>query len=295
MTNAEKFKAFKKYVTDPKILMAPGAYDALTAKIIEKTGFDVVYFSGGSVSISLLGFPDIGLISFNEMMNQLRIVVQSVDIPVFADGDNGYGNAINVMRTVREYEAAGVAGIQLDDLNLPKKYAEPSKQLLSVEEVRGKIEAANDARINEDFVIIFRTLARLDFGIDEAIARSKVALEAGADVVFIDGAESLEELEKMRREIDSPLLINMNEKGFAAGFPLEQMQDMGFGIALYPVSSIVAAAKGVQDVLAELKNSGSTKKVRDRMLAPVDLYNFVGLDHYKNLEKKYLPAKKTCC
>ncbi len=291
LTNESKFKKFREYINSDKILVAPGAYDALTAKIIEQLGFDVVYFSGGSVSISLLGYPDIGLISFGEMMDQLRNIVRAVDVPVFADGDNGYGNAINVRRTVQEYESAGVAGIQLDDLNLPKKYAEPSKQILSIEEVRGKIQAASDARQNKDFVIIFRTLARLDHGIDEAILRSKAALEAGADLIFIDGLESEEEFKKIKEEIDGQLLINMNEKGFAANFSLEYMENLGFNIALFPVSSIVAAAKGVKDVLGELKKNGSTKNTRDKMLEPIELYNFVGLEDYKEIEKKYLPSK----
>lgn len=292
MTSAEKFKKFRDLIASDKMLMAPGAYDALTAKIIESLEFDVVYFSGGSVSISKLGYPDIGLISFAEMMDQLRNVVKAVDVPVFADGDNGYGNAINVMRTVQEYESAGVAGIQLDDLILPKRYAEPAKQILTIEEIKGKIKAASDARINPDFVIIFRTLARLDHGIDEAILRANAAVESGADVVFIDGLISEEDFNKIIDEVDAPLLINMNEKGYPANFSIEYMEDKGFKLAIFPVSSIAAAAKGIYEVMKILKTTKSTLGARDKMLEVLDLYDFVGLEKFHQLEKKYLPPQK---
>ncbi|PIE34093.1 carboxyvinyl-carboxyphosphonate phosphorylmutase [candidate division KSB3 bacterium] len=290
MLNHKKTTQFRHAIQREALLVAPGAYDVLTAKIIERLGFEAIFFSGGSVAVSLLGFPDIGLISFNEMLNHLRNMVQAVDIPVFADGDNGYGNALNVQRTVREYETAGVVGIQLDDLVLPKRYAEPNKQLLPIEEVKGKIRAAQDAKTQEDFVIIFRTLARLDHTLEEAISRANAAVESGADVVFVDNLRSEEEFKTLIKEVDAPLLINMNEKSVAADFSTSTMESLGFSLAIFPVSSISAAAHGALTVLTELKNTGSTINVRQHMTPMTELYNLANFDEYKALEKQYLPS-----
>lgn len=292
MTYSEKLTQFRQAIERKAILVAPGAYDALTAKIIENLGFEAIFFSGGSVSISLLGFPDIGLISYSEMLNHARNMAHAVDIPVFADGDNGYGNAINVQRTVKEYEAAGIVGIQLDDLVLPKRYAEPSKQILPMSEVGAKIQAAKDAKTHEDFTIIFRTLARLDHSLAEAIERANIAGEAGADVMFVDGVQSEDELQTLIKKVQRPLLVNMNEKSFASRFSADEMQALGFSIALFPVSSIAAAAQGIFTVLTALKQHGSTMNVRDEMMPVTDLYKFVGLDEYKKREKTYLPKRK---
>ena len=293
MTYSQKLTTFRQAIERQEILVAPGAYDALTAKIIESLGFEAIFFSGGSVSISLLGVPDIGLISYSEMLNHARNMVHAVDIPVFADGDNGYGNAINVQRTVKEYEAAGIVGIQLDDLVLPKRYAEPAKQLLPMSEVKAKIQAAVDAKTYEDFTIIFRTLSRLDHSLEEAIERANIAVEVGADVIFIDGVQSEDELQKLTRSIQRPLLVNMNEKrSVSAHFSAADMEALGFSIALFPVSSIAAAAQGIFKVLTALKEHGATTSAADEMMPVTELYNFVGLDEYTKREKTYLPMKK---
>lgn len=284
-----KTTLFREFIEEKEILKAPGAYDAITAKLIESMGFKAIFFSGGSASIASLGYPDIGLISFSEMLNIAKNVASAVDIPVFADGDNGYGNAINTMRTVKEYEAAGLVGIQLDDLNLPKKYSYPSKQVLPMEEVNGKLRAACDARKDPDFVIVFRTLARLYEGLDEAISRARSAAENGADMIFIDGIESEEELVRIRKEIDIPLLGNMNEKGFTSHYSSEDMETFGFNVCMYPVSLISSASQAMLDVLEEIRTKGTTRDVRDKMFLPKDLYDLAGLSAMAELEQQYLP------
>lgn len=282
----------KELIHRPKILKVPGAYDPLSAMILEKTGFEALFFSGGSAAVATLGYPDIGLMTFTEMATCARNIIARINVPMYADGDNGYGNAINVIRTVQEYELIGLAGIQLDDLILPKKYAAPPKQVLSREELTGKLKAAARARRNPDFVLLFRTLAALTDGIEEAVERAKIAEKYGADMIFIDGISTEEELSLIRKEVSIPVQINLNEKGFTAKFTAEELEKKGFEVALYPVALLTAASYGIFKVSEEIFGKGTTLEYRDKMTPTLDLYDFVGLKYFSKLEQELLPNEK---
>lgn len=285
-------KQLKELIHGKGILKVPGAYDPLSAMILEKAGFEALFFSGGSAAVVTLGYPDIGLMSFTEMATLARNIVARVSVPMYADGDNGYGNAINVTRTVREYEAIGLAGIQLDDLLLPKKYSEPSKQVISREEITGKMRAAVRSRRDPDFVLLFRTLAALTDDIEEAVERAKLAAKHGADMIFIDGVSSDEELTFIRREIDIPVQVNLNEKGFTAKFSAHELEAMGFEVALYPVALMAAASRSQFEISRVIFETGSTLGYRDRMTPTLELYDFVGLNTYSALEQELLPVNR---
>jgi len=273
------------------LVLAPGAYDALSAKIIAGLGFESVYLTGYGASASRLGEPDVGLLSMAEMVSHARGIVSAVPgVPVIADADNGYGNALNVGRTVREYEAAGVAAIQLEDQVLPKRCGHmEGKRVVPVEEMVGKLRAAIDARTDPDLVIIARTDARAVEGFAAAIARSQAYRAAGADVIFLEAPVSREELAEVGRFVQAPLLANLIEHGKTPLVGPAELAAMGYRIAIYPLSALYAAAKAVRDVLTELKTEGTTERVIDRMIAFEEFNHLVGLPEYQALESRYVP------
>jgi carboxyvinyl-carboxyphosphonate phosphorylmutase len=272
-------------------VLAPGAYDALSAKIIAGLGFESVYLTGYGASASRLGEPDVGLLSMAEMVSHARGIVSAVPgVPVIADADNGYGNALNVGRTVREYEAAGAAAIQLEDQVLPKRCGHmEGKRVVPVEEMVGKLRAALDARTDPDLVIIARTDARAVEGFAAAIARSQAYRAAGADVIFLEAPVSREELAEVGRAVQAPLLANLIEHGKTPLVDPVALASMGYRIAIYPLSALYAAARAVRDVLAELKAEGTTECVIDRMIAFEEFNRLVGLPEYQELESRYVP------
>ncbi|MCT4618182.1 MAG: oxaloacetate decarboxylase [Marinisporobacter sp.] len=291
MNNKEKCSQFKKMIHDEKILVAPGIYDSFSAKMAERIGFKTAYLGGSCVSMTKLGIADTGLITYKEIIEHARYIVEATNISIFADGDNGYGNALNVQRTVREYEAAGLVGMQLDDLILPKRYCKPDKQIITREEMEGKIKAAVDARINEDFTIIYRTLGRVNQDLDEAIERSNIAVKAGADVVFVEGLDSEEEIDRVAKEVKAPLLISMNEKRFTSNFTAKEMEQKGYSIGLFPVTAIKAAVENVEKVLKQLKEEESVINCKNQIMDTTRFYDYLDLDKCKETEKKYIPYK----
>ncbi|MDQ0285381.1 carboxyvinyl-carboxyphosphonate phosphorylmutase [Desulfofundulus luciae] len=274
------------------ILLLPGAHDVLTARIIEKTGFEAVYMTGYGTAASMLGKPDVGLLSMSEMVMRVGHMASAVNIPVIADGDTGYGNAVNVMRTVREYEKAGAAAIQLEDQVMPKKCGHMlGRDVIPVEEMVGKIKAAVDARTDSDFVIIARTDARTRYGIEEAIARGKAYEEAGADVLFIESPESIEEMRLITSSFRVPVLANMLEKGRTPLLSARELQKLGYHIALYPVSSTYVIAKAVSELMQVLKEEGTTRSMLDRMITFEEFNTFIGLPEIRELERKYATGR----
>ncbi|MBI4187962.1 MAG: isocitrate lyase/PEP mutase family protein, partial [Chloroflexi bacterium] len=234
----------RKLLKTPGIIVAPGAHNAFTAKIIEQTGgFPAVYMTGSGTAMSLLGEPDVGLLTMTEMVTQARNIANAVSLPVIADADTGYGNAINVVRTVREYERTGVAGIHIEDQVTPKKCGHfEGKQVISLAEMVGKIRAAVDAREDPDFVLIARTDARAVLGLDEAIGRAKAYVAAGADAIFVEAPQSLEELNIIARSIDAPLMVNMDEGTKTPLLTVRELEEMGYKIVIFPRSAPSAAA-----------------------------------------------------
>ncbi|MDR3349813.1 MAG: isocitrate lyase/PEP mutase family protein [Acidaminococcales bacterium] len=276
-----------------EILVAPGAHDALSARLVEAAGFNAVYLTGYGAAASLLGQPDVGLLTLSEMAYQARRFAGAVNIPVIADGDTGFGNAVNVQRAVREYEAAGVAAIQLEDQVAPKKCGHMlGREVVPAEEMAGKIQAAADARKDKDFVIVARTDARTDHGIEEAIRRGKLYEKAGADVLFIESPESEEEMKQITDSFDAPVLANMLEKGRTPLKSARELQAIGYAIVIFCVASTYVCAKAVMDYLQELKKAGTTERLIESKMLPFPEFNrFIGLDGIRAIEEKYGGAK----
>lgn len=269
----------KQALESDQLTVAPGAHDALTARVIEDTGFPAVYMTGYGQAASHLGRPDIGLMSMTEMVARARNISAVVNVPVIADADTGFGNVINVIRTVREYEAANVAAIQIEDQVLPKRCGHMlGREVVPVEEMVGKIKAAVATRTDPDFMIVARTDARTIYGIDAAIDRAKAYEDAGADVIFVESPESIDEMYKINEEISKPTLANMVEGGRTPMLPNEKLKEIGFSLVIYPTASIFIAAKSMLLLMQHLKEHGSTAGLMDQMISFQEFNDLVGLD-----------------
>lgn len=280
---------FRELIAREEILPAMGGYDALSASLIEQAGGDVVYMSGSSVSTSTHAYPDVGVTTMTEMVTRARQMVNAVDVPVFCDADTGYGNPINVMRTVEEYESAGVAGIHIEDQTFPKKCGHfDDKSVVPTEEMVQKLRAASDARSDEEFVLIARTDARAVEGFDATVERSHAYLDAGADVLFFEAPTSEEELRWVGEEFDDvPLIANMTEGGNTPLFSAEEFDEMGFDIVLYPATGFKAAARAMRDVFAEIAETGTQEGVMDELVTWQGRNDITGLEEVVELENKY--------
>ncbi|MEM0130694.1 MAG: isocitrate lyase/PEP mutase family protein [Saccharolobus sp.] len=283
-------KQLRLLLEKEEIILAPGAYDVLSAKMIEATGFKMVYMSGFGTAASKLGYPDVGLVTMSEMVDTASKIAEAVNIPVVGDGDTGYGNPINVIRTVQSYENAGIAGIQIEDQVFPKKCGHISgKQVVSIDEMVAKIRAACDARRSKDFVIIARTDAIAVEGIDSAIARAKAYSKAGADLIFVEAPENLSQVEKIAKELQGiPLVYNWAEGGKSPQLDIEVLRKLGFKIVIFPVSTLFAAAKAIKEVLESIKQNGTPLKVMNKLISFQEFLNFIGLSEVYELEKKYI-------
>ena len=272
------------------IIVAPGAYDGLTSKLIEAAGFSAVYVTGAGIAVSKLGVPDIGLTTMNDVLETARNIVQATDLPVICDADTGYGNPLNVVRTVREFERIGVEAIQIEDQVMPKKCGHiEGKQIIPEQEMLQKIRAFRYARESEDFLLIARTDAIAVNGFEDAVERARHYADAGADILFIEAPHSIKEMAKLPELIpDTPLLVNMVEGGSKTPIlPIDDLQKMGFKIVIFPVSALLSAIKSIQLVLAEMKK-GSTSTFTDHMIEFHELFDVVGLPFYRDLESKFL-------
>lgn len=275
---------------EKKLVVAPGAHDALTARIIEKSGFKAVYMTGYGQAASHLGCPDVGLLTLTEMVDRARNIAACVDIPVIADADTGFGNAVNVQRTIREYEAAGVAAIQLEDQVSPKRCGHMlGREVINKDEMVGKIKAAVDARRDEGMMIIARTDARTVHGIEEALARGKAYEEAGADIVFIESPENVDEMRRINQEIKVPTLANMVEGGRTPLLPNSELEALGFGIVIYPTASTYMTSKAMLDLMEHLMQEGTTKGIMDKMVTFTEFNELIGLPGINELGRKYIP------
>ena len=278
-------KRLRELLESPKNLVAPGAHDALTAKIIEQVGFDAVYLTGYGQAASHLGQPDVGLLTMTEMLSRVSNMVSAVEIPVICDGDTGFGNVINVMRTVREYEKAGAAAIQLEDQVAPKKCGHMvGRQVVPTEEMVEKIKAAVAARNDDDFVIIARTDARTLMGIDEAVARGKAYEKAGADVIFIESPESVEEMKLICASFQVPVLANMVEGGRTPLLTVDELEAIGYGLTIFPTASTYITAQAVKNLMLELMKMGTTEHLIEQMIPFGDFNTLIGLPKIREIE-----------
>ncbi|MCG8542653.1 MAG: isocitrate lyase/PEP mutase family protein [Alphaproteobacteria bacterium] len=270
--------ALRKAVAGKELVVAPGSYDCITARLVEQAGFPATYVTGSGVSLSALGAPDVALMSFDEVMDRVKRIADSVSIPIIADVDTGYGGPLNIARTVMEMERSGVSAIQLEDQAWPKKCGhEPGRKLVSVEEMCGRLKAAADVRRDPDFIIIARTDARSDLGIEAALERGARFAEAGADVVFVESPESEEEMARVARTISAPTLVNMVEGGRTPLLPASQLEALGFRLAIYPNSLTRLFGKVGADLMQCLRRDGHTQNMSNTMLdhrALWDLFDY---------------------
>ena len=270
------------------IVVAPGAYDALTAVLIERAGFGAAYLSGAGVSYTHLARPDLGLVSADEIVARAGAITAAVRIPVIADGDTGFGNALNVQRTVRAYEAAGLAGIQLEDQTFPKRCGHlEGKDVIGTAEMAGKIRAAVDARSDEDFVIIARTDAIATHGLADALERLRRYADAGADVLFADGPTTLEELRAIPPALPRPAMANMVEGGRTPALAASELATLGYRLVIFPNALVRLFARQGADLLAALRASGSTANARDRMLSFDELNAILGTPELLEAGQRY--------
>lgn len=280
-------KQLRTLLARPKLLVAPGCYDALSAKLVQEAGFDAAYMTGFGTSASVLGMPDAGLISFSEMATHAGNLANALDIPLIADGDTGYGNAVNVYRTVKAYARAGVAGLHLEDQVFPKKCGHVAgKKVVPIGEMVGKIKAAVDARAEMDIVVIARTDARVIEGVDATMRRCKAYIEAGADMIFFEAPESEEEIERVAKEIDAPLLINMAIGGKTPFVPISKLEKMGFNLAIFPAVTMKSAIVAIRETLNQIKTNPDQRPGGDELTFE-DIKNIVGFPEYYEMEAKY--------
>ncbi len=283
----------RKRLTEGGMIVAPGIYDAYGARLVEKAGFEAVYMTGNGVSASLLGQPDVGMIDLTLFAAHAHRAAACVDIPLICDADTGYGNAVNVRHTVREFESAGVAAIHIEDQVAPKRcgHLPGSRPVVSLEEHAGKIEAAAAARRDPDFLIIARTDAATGLGLDEAIRRGQAYRKAGADVVFVELKNSpniLEDLKRVTAESGAPCLVNIDGGGKLGELTVPEIEQLGFRIAIFPGLARNAAGFAIGEALGTLKRDGNTKAVRDRMLSMKEYNEVLDLGAVEAWEKRYM-------
>ncbi len=278
----------RKLLAGPGYVIAPGAYDTLTARLVQLAGFEAVYLTGGGYSRAN-GYPDVGLLTMTEVVQWIARTVDSVEIPVIADMDSGYGNAVNVVRAVREYEKTGVAAFHLEDQISPKKCGHyEGKQLVPKAEMVGKIKAAVDTRRDADMVIIARTDARAVEGLQSALDRMNAYLEAGADVGFVEAPQNAQELAAIPKSISKPAMANIFEGGKTPPLPRNELEAMGYRIGIYPSQTHRAAIAAAKKVLAVLKRDGDTAAIESELATFMDREDAVNSAAWRAIEQRYL-------
>ena len=277
----------RQMLAEPGIIVAPGAYDGFSARLVEAAGFRCVYMTGAGTAASHIGQPDLGLTTLTEMVDNARHIAACVSIPVIADADTGFGNALNVVRTVREYERAGVAGCHLEDQVAPKKCGHiAGKQVIPAKEFALKIRAAVENRTDGDFVVIARTDARAVTSLDDAIERGNLYREAGADVIFVEAPQTEDEIQRVAREVKAPLLMNQVPGGRTPGVKTAELERMGFKIVIHPTVCMGPAIAAMERALVQLRETG-TDFHDGPTLSPLDIFKKVGFDWWHAIEERY--------
>ena len=279
----------KKLLKRDQLLVAPGCFDGLSARLVEEAGFEAAYLSGGAVARSM-GIPDIGLVTMSESIERAAQVVAAIKIPVIADADTGYGNAVNLVRSVREFERIGVAAIHIEDQITPKRCGHlDGKEVIALGEMEMKLKAALATRTDPDFCIIARTDARGVHGFDDAIARARAFAKLGVDAIFVEAPQSESELAEIPRRLPNvPLLVNVFKGGKTPMLPMERLQQMGYRIAIYPSETQRAAIHAMRGALATLKREGTTESIDASLTTFNERDKVVGLDDWQKIERAYL-------
>jgi 2,3-dimethylmalate lyase len=283
-----KAEMIRRSLKEKGQLIMPGVYDALSTKIASKTGFEVIFITGYSLAATILGEPDFGILTQTEMLSAAQRICSVTDLPVIVDADTGYGNAINVIRTVDELIRIGAGGMFLEDQVWPKRCGHmKGKQVISLEEQVQKLRAAKDAKNNRDFFIVARTDARQALGLNEAITRGIAFKQAGADAVFVEAPETKEEMLEISRNVPGPLVANMLERGVTPLMEPQELHDLGFDLVVWPLAPLYSVAKSLNEVYGTLRREGTTVKILDRLM-PFDEFNrIVGLEKKYQMDEKY--------
>ena len=284
---ADKKTEFASRLRNGDYLTVPGVFDLISARIADRMGFPALYMTGYGVVASSFGLPDAGLASYTEMVDRVKTIAAGTLTPLIADGDTGYGGLLNVQRTVRGYEQAGAVAIQLEDQKIPKKCGHtPNRRVIPVDDMVAKIRVAVAARESENFLVIARTDARTQYGLAEAIGRGQAFAKAGADVVFVEAPESVDEMIEICREIDGPLMANMVNGGKTPLLSAEELKDLGYQIVIFPGTALLAAGSAVQSVYQHLKATGSSRGL------PTPLYDFEEFSRLMGFEEVWAFEKK---
>lgn len=283
-----KAQMIRDFLTAKGILVMPGVYDALSAKIAARAGFEVIFITGYSLSATLLGEPDFGLLTQTEMLSAARRICSVAETPVIVDADTGYGNAINVIRTVKELMRAGAAGMFLEDQVWPKRCGHmKGKRVIPLEEQIKKLRAALAAREDGDLYVVARTDARQALGLKEAIRRGVAFKDTGADAVFIEAPESKKEMREIARNVPGPLVANMIERGVTPLMRPKELKELGFELVVWPLGPLYASAQALQQVYAALRERGTTEGILERLIAFDEFHQIVGLEEKYALDARF--------
>lgn len=277
--------ALRQMFTNGEFVIAPGAYDALSATLVERSGFTAAYMTGAGVSMSLVGYPDLGFTTMSEMAGQAARITACIEIPLIADADAGFGNALNVHRTVLDYQRAGVAAMHLEDQTSPKRCGHlEGKAVVDRSEFVEKLRAAVDARTDPDLTLIARTDARGPLGFDEAIARANLYAANGADMIFVEAPESIEEVERIPQVVDAPVMYNLVRRGRSPDVTIEQLRGWGYAMAIIPGALIAPVIKAITRALAA---HGAPTPLEGQITTPAELFGTVGLDRWLAAAESY--------
>ena len=280
--------ALRQRLATKQLLVAPGVYDMVSLRLASTFGFEALYMTGFGAVASHLGLPDAGLATYSDMVGRVKQMASMASAPLIADGDTGYGGLLNVRHTVRGYEEAGAAAIQIEDQEFPKKCGHtPGRRVIPMEDMVRKIRVATEARSSRDFLIIARTDARTSLGLDEALRRAEAYARAGADILFVESPESQEEMRTICERFDVPLLANMVEKGRTPVLSREELQSLGYRVAIFPVTALLAAVKAMSGVYTQLAQHGSSKGAPMELADFAELTQLMGFEDVWEFEKRH--------
>ena len=281
-------KAFRERLNQPGLLSAPGIYDMVSLRLADSFGFDALYMTGFGTVASHLGLPDAGLATYSDMVGRVRTMASMSQTPLIADGDTGYGGLLNVAHTVRGYEAAGACAIQLEDQEFPKKCGHtPGRRVIPMADMVRKIQVASDARSSRDFLIVARTDARSALGLDEALRRADAYARAGADILFVESPENQNEMRQIGRSSDLPLLANMVEGGSTPVLSQQALEAMGYKLAIFPVTALLAATQAMKAVYQSFKQTGSSADIVTPLMPFSELTHLMGFEEIWAFDKCY--------
>ena len=282
----------KKRISEPEILIAPGVHEMVSLRLADSFQFDALYMTGYGTVASSLGLPDAGLATYSQMLERVELMAEMANKPLIADGDTGYGGLLNIRHTIRGYEKAGAAAIQLEDQEFPKKCGHtPSRRVIDSKDMVRNIQVAKDSREDENFLIIARTDARTSLGIDEALRRGEQYAKAGADILFIESPESIDEMKMIGSRFDLPVLANMVDRGKTPVLSKSQLQELGYQVAIFPVTALLASVAAMHKVYSQLSQSGSSVHIQDSLYHFTELSKLMGFEDIWNFEKKYVEVE----